>query len=792
MELTVDQIRIVNSKMNGHCLIKGVAGSGKTTVALCKIAKLLEEMPDEGRKVLMVTFNKTLIHYMRWLSESYHMDISPQKVDIRTIDSIVFQYANGNGRKLATTAQQREIMQWAIQEIKEQFGDETVVTENNRDFLMEEVDWIKSCHYIDREEYLSVDRTGRFSAGENKMRLQKHSEDRNAIFSLYEKYESELERRRLTDFKTNALYVYQQIQDGKIIPERYRYIIVDESQDLTRVQLEIIRGLYQEEGGSIFFIADVAQSIYSHSWLSKQSFKSVGFDMSGKSNILSKNFRTTKQIAMAAYTLLNHDSDLKKNIEYVEPVAIERNGRKPKYVSFSTESDEFDFVTGEIKKLICQYGLKDIAVVARNHAYLKKAETYLLNHGVDAAISYKSQKASCFVEDKVSLFTLHAIKGLEFPVVFIVGMNKGILPFSEDQMDVERKLLYVGMTRAKNMLYLTSSKSPSVLLREINKKYLSIGEEKAEPYYDISVEKYRGGDAVRSNEEERVRQWYMEQLSLAYGYPEESVELEYPLQYGSRKYFVDLAVYRDAGRKERPYIMVEVKRQNADLEEAMRQLESYLLPGNVPEYIAAVDGHRRIVKKVKKVMSQGDIDFKFEAVDDIPSFVEDTCETFQYMDFSRKRHCRYKRDRGNKNRLFLCDEDGVDRETEGISLQMLGNVAAGTLRYINSSVVEEEVLPSMFVPDSEMVFSLTVEGDSMVDFGICNQDKIIVRRQSNANVGDIVVAGNTSTDEITLKQFFYDSESVILHPGNDKYQDIRIDMQDFFINGVVIGIIHKI
>jgi DNA helicase II / ATP-dependent DNA helicase PcrA len=93
-------------------------------------------------------------------------------------------------------------------------------------------------------------------------------------------------------------------------------------------------------------------------------------------------------------------------------------------------------------------------------------------------------------EDKVMLMTLHSAKGLEFPVVFLVGMEEGVFPHNraladETQMEEERRLCYVGMTRARRRLYLSSAmcrtlwgqanyNSPSRFLQEVPEELVEL------------------------------------------------------------------------------------------------------------------------------------------------------------------------------------------------------------------------------------------------------------------------------------------------------------------------------
>jgi len=787
MDLSVDQVRIINSKTTGHSLIKGVAGSGKTTVALFKLIALQQQKKLENEKVLVVTYNKTLIEYMEYLCQEYGISIDNKRVEIRTIDSIISSLLSKEPYKIIESQKKRDKMKLAMQKARDKYPDNSVICDKNVQFLLEEVDWIKSCRYLTKEEYMNVDRLGRSSVGESRARLAKQSENREAIFDVFLTYEKLLQDENLTDYTTKALRAWVKIKKRELEPKKYSYIIVDESQDLSRVQLELIKEMYAESDHSnIIFISDVAQSIYTQSWLSKQSFKSIGFDMSGKSNILSKNYRTTKQIALAAYSLINHDTDLKNNSDYVEPELIERSGAKPRYRHFTEEEKEFAYITAEIKKCAIRYELRDIVVVARNKGYLDKMKTYFLKHGVDAELSKELEHSNekAFRVDKVKLFTLHSIKGLEASVVFIAGINEKILPFSQEKMEVERKLLYVGMTRAKELLYLTSSRKASVFIDEMKQEHLQLSDNETEDFYDISIENYRFFEQIKGidNQEEKVRQWYLEQLQIKYGYLAQHMKAEAAVKCGSKTFYVDIAVYEDDAR-EIPLIYVETKKPGEDLKDALKQIKCYIVPGNAAKYIVVTDGVKQIVEQYKNGT--------YFVCEDIPfcNNEEDKCTIYQYYDFVHNRKLEYKQT-GDEDSCLQSAVDGTQMDYTYLPIE--GSVAAGNLKYVNVEHGREEIIPLEAVKDSDMKFILQVSGDSMIDFNILDGDKIIVKKQAFAQEGSIIVGGNMTMNEATVKQFHYDGEDkVILHPGNKRYQDIIIKIEDFYINGIVVGLVRK-
>jgi len=102
--------------------------------------------------------------------------------------------------------------------------------------------------------------------------------------------------------------------------------------------------------------------------------------------------------------------------------------------------------------------LQELKTVARNYEELSGAEA--LSQFLEEVALVSDVDGLNENESGPALLTLHAAKGLEFPIVFMVGMEEGIFPHSRskddpDQMEEERRLAYVGVTRAKDRLYLT-------------------------------------------------------------------------------------------------------------------------------------------------------------------------------------------------------------------------------------------------------------------------------------------------------------------------------------------------
>lgn len=124
---------------------------------------------------------------------------------------------------------------------------------------------------------------------------------------------------------------------------------------------------------------------------------------------------------------------------------------------------------------------------------------------------------------------------------------------------------------------------------------------------------------------------------------------------------------------------------------------------------------------------------------------------------------------------------------KSVGLPLVGTVTAG------KPVLAEENIEEYISLDKKFTgcFLLKVRGDSMKEAGILANDLVIVRPQTTANNGDIVVA--LLANEATVKRFYRNKQHILLKPANPFYPVITITQtEDFSIIGVVVGVIRKI
>ena len=143
-----------------------------------------------------------------------------------------------------------------------------------------------------------------------------------------------------------------------------------------------------------------------------------------------------------------------------------------------------------------------------------------------------------------------------------------------------------------------------------------------------------------------------------------------------------------------------------------------------------------------------------------------------------------RRDPTKPRAIEIIDDNFNLTRREVVNVPIIGQVAAGQPLLAVENIENYFPIPTEFMPNAE-TFMLKVKGDSMINAGIFNGDKILVQKQSDAQNGDIVVA--LVDDSATVKTFYKEDGHFRLQPENDAYDPIILT--DVTILGKVIGVI---
>lgn len=149
-----------------------------------------------------------------------------------------------------------------------------------------------------------------------------------------------------------------------------------------------------------------------------------------------------------------------------------------------------------------------------------------------------------------------------------------------------------------------------------------------------------------------------------------------------------------------------------------------------------------------------------------------------------------RRDPTKPRAIEILGEDGPSTVTKSVvHVPIIGKVTAGPPITAVENIEEHFPLPANLVPENDSVFMLKIVGDSMIEAGILDGDLVVVRQQTSANNGEIVVA-MTEEDEATVKRFYKEKKHFRLQPENSSLQPIIL--QHVSIIGKVIGVYRNI
>ena len=255
----------------------------------------------------------------------------------------------------------------------------------------------------------------------------------------------------------------------------FAHIIADEIQDFSNPELRFLRALTPEGPNDLFMVGDPYQRIYNNRQI---NFSSVGINVRGKrSRRLKVNYRTTEEIKRQAVSVVkgcaydNFDGEAEKLDGYVSLM----HGPQPEYNVYPSPQEEQNAVLKFIKE--CHEGgisYKDIAIANPRRDGLRDFQSSLHISGMP----YKNLENSDSGDiDGIVLSTMHNMKGLEFKVVIITGINHNSFPskpYNWNGMDKreqtnhmmnQRSLMYVAITRAMQKVLITGVGEKSELLK---------------------------------------------------------------------------------------------------------------------------------------------------------------------------------------------------------------------------------------------------------------------------------------------------------------------------------------
>lgn len=429
---TSEQLQVIMDPSPGFWLIRGAAGSGKTTTALLRLKFLArfwrERRVDQGIedpvRILVLTFNRTLRGYINELAETQVLAGPDLELTVSTFGHWAMDLIGEP--VLNHEARAAEI--W-------RFGRELGLT---RRFLIDEVDYVLGrLMPEDLNSYLGLRREGRGLSPQMQRPLR-----RRLLGEVIAPYQDWKTQKGYTDWNDLAVFLAK----NQLEPP-YDVVIVDEAQDFgANVIRAIVNHVSDDDREhSTTFIRDTVQRIYPRAF----TWSEVGLAIPQAQNKhLTKNHRNTRQIAAFARPL-------------VEGVEVAEDGSLPDFEGADRHGPLPIVIKGLYSEQVAWTldWLEEVPeeeTIAFLHPlggrWLDPLRRYLRAAEVDF-VSITARDSWPQGPERVALSTMHSAKGLEFDHVVVLGLNANVVPHGADEGDSllenHRRLLAMALGRAR-------------------------------------------------------------------------------------------------------------------------------------------------------------------------------------------------------------------------------------------------------------------------------------------------------------------------------------------------------